>query len=107
MNYLEQSFKLKFNYNVYFTSDIFHVCNNDFAGFLKGHAEPGARQKILFVIDDGVLHAHPGVPDKIKAYFNIHNSVSFLEKILVIPGGESAKNDAQSFDAIIETTNRY
>ena len=107
MNYLEQSFDIKFNYKVYFTSDIFHPSNNDFENFLSEHVEPGARQKILFVIDDGVFKAHPELTNKIKAYFKIHNSVSLLEKILIIPGGESAKNNSESFDTIIEAIEAY
>jgi 3-dehydroquinate synthase len=107
MNYLEQSFNIKFDYKVYFTSDIFHRSNNDFESFLKTHVEPGTLQKILFVIDDGVLNTHPGLPDKIKSYFKIHNSVSLIEKILIIPGGEAAKNNSQSFDALIEAIDTY
>ena len=107
MNYLEQSFDIKFNYKVYFTSDIFHPSNNDFGNFLSEHVEPGTRQKILFVIDDGVFNAYPELTDKIKAYFEIHNSVSLLEKILIIPGGESAKNNSESFDTIIEAIEAY
>ncbi|HEV2833246.1 MAG TPA: 3-dehydroquinate synthase [Hanamia sp.] len=107
MNYLEQSFDIKFNYKVYFTSDIFHPSNNDFENFLSEHVEPGTRQKILFVIDDGVFKAHPELTNKIKAYFKIHNSVSLLEKILIIPGGESAKNNSESFDTIIEAIEAY
>jgi 3-dehydroquinate synthase len=102
MNYLEQSFNIKFDYKVYFTSDIFHHSNNDFENFLKGHVEPGTLQKILFVIDDGVLKTHPELPDKIKAYFKTHNSVSLIEKIHIIPGGEAAKNNSQYFDSIVE-----
>ena len=102
MNYLEQSFDIKFDYKVYFTSDIFHPSNNDFESFLKEHVEPKARQKILFVIDDGVLNTHPELPEKIRVYFKNYNSVSLVEKMLIIPGGESAKNDSPSFDALIE-----
>lgn len=107
MSYLEQSFNIKFDYKVYFTSDIFHPSNNDFENFLKEHVESGTLQKILFVIDDGVLNTHPGLSDKIKAYFKIHKSVSLIEKILTIPGGEEAKNNAQYFDSIIEIIDTY
>lgn len=107
MNYLKQSFNIKFEYKVYFTSGIFNPSNNIFEKFLKRHAEPGTTQKILFVIDDGVLNAHPELPDKIKSYFKIHDSVSFIEKILIIPGGEAAKNNSQYFDSIVEAIDTY
>src|SRR6185437_4364342 len=45
--------------------------------------------------------------DKIKAYFKINNSVSLIEKLLVVPGGESAKNNAQYFDSIVEAIDTY
>lgn len=107
MKYLKQSFNIKFEYKVYFTSDIFNHTNNIFGEFLNKHVESGTTHKILFVIDDGVLNAHPELPDKIKAYFQIHDSVSLIEKILVIAGGESAKNNAKYFDSIVEAIDTY
>lgn len=107
MNYLQQSFRIEFNYKVYFTSDVFHPSNNDLEVFLKENTEPGTHQKILFVIDDGVLKTHPGLSERIKDYFKTHHSVSLIQKILTIPGGESAKNDAQYFDSLVEAIDQY
>jgi len=107
MDYLEQSFRINFNYKVYFTSGIFYPSNKDFDFFLREHVESGTHQKILFVIDEGVVNTHPQLQDQIRAYFRTYNSVSFIEKILIIPGGEAAKNNSRYFDAIIEAVDTY
>jgi 3-dehydroquinate synthase len=102
MDYLEQSFNVRFDYRVYFTTDIFNPSNKDFKIFLDEHVKPGMHPKILFIIDDGVLNTNPELITKIKTYFKIYDTVSLIGNVLVIPGGESAKNDSKSFDAIIE-----
>lgn len=107
MDYLEQSFKVSFNYNVYFTSDIFHSSNKDFDFFLREHIEHSTHQKILFVVDDGVLNTHPQLPGDIDVYFKTHKTVSFIKEIIAIPGGENAKNDCGSFDLIVEAIDKY
>jgi len=102
MGYLEQSFNVRFDYRVYFTREMFNISNSNFESFLKELVEPGVHQKILFVVDNGVLHAHPELINQIHTYFKIHNCVSLIENMIVIPGGESAKNDAKYLDSIIE-----
>lgn len=107
MDYLKQSFKVSFDYNVYFTSDLFHPSNKDFDLFLKEHIEHRTRQKILFVVDDGVLNAHPQLPGEIETYFKTNSTVSLVKEIIVIPGGENAKNDSGSFDLILDAIDKY
>ena len=102
MDYLEQSFKIRFDYRVYFTREMFNPSNRDFENFLKEGIEEGVHQKILFIIDEGVLNAHPELIDQIQSYFKIYNSISLIENPVVIPGGESAKNNSNYFDSIIE-----
>jgi 3-dehydroquinate synthase len=102
MDYLEQSFKIRFDYRVYFTREMFNPSNRNFENFLKEHVEPGVHQKILFVIDEGVLNTHRELITQIQSYFKIYNSVSLIENPVVIPGGEFAKNTSTYFDAIIE-----
>ncbi|MEO8773779.1 MAG: 3-dehydroquinate synthase, partial [Gelidibacter sp.] len=99
---LEQSFSVKFNYKVYFTSGLFQLSNKSFENFLTEHIEPGTSQKILFIIDDGVLKMHPQLANQIKDYFKINDSVTLVQNLLIIPGGETAKNNPPSLDAIIE-----
>lgn len=107
MDYLKQSFKVSFDYNVYFTSDLFHPSNKDFDFFLKEHIEHRTHQKILFVVDSGVLNTHPQLHSDIETYFKTYNTVSFVKEIIVINGGENAKNDPDSFDLILEAIDKY
>ncbi len=107
MDYLKQSFKVSFNYKVYFTSDIFHSSNKDFDFFLREHVESRTHQKILFIIDDGVLNTHSQLHDDIETYFKTHNAVSLVKEIIAIPGGENAKNNSGSFDLIVEAIDKY
>jgi 3-dehydroquinate synthase len=107
MDYLEQSFEVSFNYKVCFTSDIFHSSNKDFDFFLREHVELRTHQKILFIIDDGVLNTHPQLPDDIETYFKTYKTVSLVEEIIAIPGGENAKNNSTSFDLIVQAIDKY
>ena len=107
MDYLEQSFEVSFNYKVCFTSDIFHSSNKDFDFFLREHVELRTHQKILFIIDDGVLNTHPQLPDDIETYFKTYKTVSLVEEIIAIPGGENAKNNSTFFDLIVQAIDKY
>ena len=107
MDYLEQSFEVSFNYKVCFTSDIFNSSNKDFDLFLREHVERRTNQKILIIIDDGVLNTHPQLPGDIETYFKTHKTVSLVDEIIAIPGGENAKNNSESFDLIVQAIDKY
>lgn len=107
MDYLEQSFAVSFNYKVCFTSGMFHSSNKDFDLFLKEHVERRTYQKILFIIDDGILNTHPQLPGDIETYFKTYNTVSLVQEIIAIPGGENAKNNSSSFDLIVQAIDKY
>lgn len=102
MNFLEQSFCVKFDYKVYFTSGLFQPSNNSLQDYLNEHTDPDTNQKILFIIDDGVLNTHPKLANQIKEYFRINDRVTLIQNLMIIPGGETAKNNQQFLDAIIE-----
>jgi 3-dehydroquinate synthase len=105
MDYLEQSFEVHFDYKVYFTTGIFDPLNKDLAFFLKEQNTQASLQKILFVIDDGVLKTHRQLMDQIRSYFE-NSPVSLVNDILIIPGGEEAKNNSKYFDLIIEAIDK-
>lgn len=101
MKYLQQSFSVKFEYKVYFTSGLFDLSNPLLNDFLS---TDGNLKKIFFVLDRGV-----GIEtlESIKAYFDVHKAASLIDEIMVIPGGELVKNDTQYFDKILEAVNKH
>lgn len=108
MEYLQQSFSVPFNYRVWFSSSIF---NSDNPLLAQVVASPGtnahAQRKILFVFDQGLLDANPGLPEKIRQYFAVHKNVLLVDEIISIPGGESAKNDESSFRKILDAVDKH
>jgi 3-dehydroquinate synthase len=107
MNHLEQSFSVRFDYTVFFTSQLFAADNELFGQFLDGRLVPGTRQKILFVIDEGVASTNPQLQQQIKTYFNQRPGVELINHFIIVPGGEAAKNDVSYFNQILDAINDY
>lgn len=101
MNYLQQSFHVKFEYKVFFSSGLFEPSNTLLNDFLKGDV---IVRKIFFVVDGGI---GDDLQQKIKNYFKIHQAVELIPEILVLPGGEQLKNNTLYFDQILELINKY
>jgi 3-dehydroquinate synthase len=101
MKYLQQSFQVKFEYKVFFTSGLFSPSNTLLNDFLKG---PGIIRKILFVVDEGVGIE---VVQQLKEYFKLHHAVQLVPEIVIVPGGEILKNNIKYFDQILATVNEH
>jgi len=101
MKYLQQSFSVKFEYKVYFTSGLFDLSNPLLNDFLKAEGHP---KKIFFVVDEGAGRV---LEDRIRAYFDVYKAVNLIPEILFIPGGEQVKNDTQYFNQILEAVNTH
>lgn len=100
MEFLEQSFNIGYTYRVFFTDGLFDINNLTLRDFFMGQ-QGGMRKKVLFVVDAGVLEANPRLKAAIAGYFNVHSGVELVNEILVVPGGELAKNDPAVFEEII------
>ena len=101
MDYLQQSFSVKFEYRIYFTESLFQSGNPLFNQFLEKGLMPGVRQKIFFVIDQNVSDAHPRLLTAITAYMEVHPAVQ-LAGTLLIPGGETCKNEPSFVNEILQ-----
>lgn len=121
MDYLQQTFSVRFEYNIFFTEHLFDIANPLFRSFLDS-LKTDTVKKIFFVLDEGVAKSHPGLQEQIKTYFKGESAngagakgiaakglaaFSLVEDILVIPGGEQAKNTELFFDKIVEAVNHY
>ena len=107
MEHLNQSFTIKYDYKVYFTSELFHKQNTLLHDFLSKADSIHGNRKILFVLDDGVANSHPDLVKNIKAYFAYYDAVKLIPDVLIIPGGERAKNDTDYLDEVLEAVNLY
>lgn len=107
MNQLNQNFTINYAYNVYFTEHLFALENNLLSNFFAAHINPNFKQKLLFVIDDGVWQSHPDLGSTIKAYFAAFSAVHFIDHFVLIKGGEAAKNDPTQLAKIIEAVDHH
>lgn len=105
MNYLQQSFSIKFEYKVFFTSGLFSPLNHLFSDFLKGLSADNNARKILFIVDQGFMDAGNDLIAEIREYFKAHQTVQLVPEIILVPGGEIVKNDITYFDQILEAVN--
>ena len=106
MDYIQQRFSVPFEYKVYFTSHLFQQQNPLFRQFLQDEASDIVK-KICFVIDSEVAANHPSLIDDIRQYFLGNDTISLIETILVVPGGEACKNTEEYIDIIIDAVNQY
>ncbi|AMR33484.1 3-dehydroquinate synthase [Mucilaginibacter sp. PAMC 26640] len=104
MQHLQQSFTVQYEYKVFFTAGLFDASNSTLSSFFS-QITSKAPQQIFFVIDAGVIDAHPQLTAQIKAYFTANTEVKLVEEMLVVAGGEEAKNDSSYFDQVLEAVN--
>ncbi len=107
MNYLQQSFSVTFDYRVHFTNGLFDLSNPLLNEFLSDNQVEGENRKILFIVDQNVANHHANLLQQIAGYFNEYKTVELVGDILLIPGGETAKNETEHFDKIVDAINKY
>ena len=106
MSHLQQSFAVRFTYNVFFTEKLFNPTNTLLADFLTQQAG-GTTKKVLFVIDSGVVDTHPDLQTDINTYFAQHtDSVELISELFIVQGGEIAKNDPAVITRLVDAVDR-
>lgn len=106
MKHLTQSFSIKFEFPVYFTSAVFQTGNTLLNDFLKS-SDNGIKRKIMFVADEGVVNAMPNLLNDIKTYFAVHTTVNLIPDIIIVPGGEVVKSSETYFNQVLEAVNKH
>ena len=101
---IEQKFAVPYRYQVCFSEGIFDPKNTLLVDLLAKDRKP----KIFFVIDSGVADTHPNLIADIEAYATAHSEAFSLCALpLVVPGGETCKNDLSIYQQIVEATNLF
>lgn len=104
---IKQVFTVKYEYDVRFTTDLFSTTNDVLPRFFASRATEEVRPKLLVVVDAGVAACHEQLPERITACLAGIPDVSLAADILMVPGGEAAKNDPETVDRIIDAVDRY
>jgi 3-dehydroquinate synthase len=106
MDYLQQSFSVRFEYKVFFTEHLFNRTNSAFKDFLNSQ-RTDTNKKVLFVIDEGVAQHHPALQNDIREYFKTISGFTLVDKFITIEGGEQAKNNELLFYNLVDAVDLY
>lgn len=102
MRSIEQRFTVPFSYRIEFTENLFSPSNSLFKDVVSDKNDH-TRPKILFVFDQGMFEHHPDLMDTIRNYHNSHRgSFDMVAEPVVIPGGETSKNDPAHVQEILD-----
>ena len=107
MDVIQQEFLVPVRYPVHFTTGVFGVSNALLRDLIAAsNAEDDAPARVVVVVDRGVERAHPSLLDAIGAYCAAHkNALALSQPVLVVPGGETIKNDPRHVERILEAIN--
>ncbi|MFP4290633.1 MAG: 3-dehydroquinate synthase [Cyclobacteriaceae bacterium] len=104
MKPIQQSFSVPFQYQVFFTENLFDSSNTILADLLRSERLP----KVFFVLDTGVAETHSQLVEQIEDYAEQHKDVFTLcNEPLLVPGGEQSKNETAHLQKIVEATHLY
>ena len=103
---LQQQFSVRFEYPLYFTRELFGTSNPVLRNFFLSQPA-GVTRKLLLVLDEGMLACHPALPEQARAYLELLPGFQLIEELLVVPGGEPAKNDLSLLQRILDAVNHY
>ena len=101
---IKQSFSVPYEYQLYFTQGVFHSGNSLLSGIIQKY-KPNEAVKLLFVIDKGVVNAHPSVLVQIEAYCTEHHNQLKHTQSIVLDGGEQSKNSSEAVETVLKGIN--
>ncbi|QMS91636.1 3-dehydroquinate synthase [Nostoc edaphicum CCNP1411] len=90
---IHQRVAVTFNYEVYFTQNLFELKNPTLAQVVTADEETKPK-KLVAVVDAGILKFQPELVKQLIAYTNFYAEVlAIAAEPMIISGGEAAKND--------------
>jgi len=107
MKSIQQSFRVTFHYDVYFTEHIFSIDNALFSEVIQsGNTHLPA--SCMFVIDQGVIAHHADLVQQIHQYFLVYaDQLKLAADPLVVTGGEAVKNEHHWIEKILKAVNNH
>lgn len=93
---------IRLEHRIAFTEEAFFPDNTLLVELMRENASARPVRAVAF-LDDGLCQAHPELAGSIIRYFDAHRDLITLAlPPRLIPGGERAKRDTATFDAVIE-----
>ncbi|MBN3887222.1 MAG: 3-dehydroquinate synthase [Nostoc sp.] len=90
---IHQRVAVTFNYEVYFTQNLFELKNPTLAQVIAADEETKPK-KLVAVVDAGILQYQPELVKQLVAYTKFYAEVlAIAAEPMIISGGEAAKND--------------
>lgn len=103
---IHQRVSVTFNYEVYFTQNLFELKNPTLAQVVTADEETKPK-KVVAVVDAGILKYQPELVKQLVAYTKFYGEVlAIAAEPMIISGGEAAKNDrtlVEQIQQLIET----
>jgi 3-dehydroquinate synthase len=102
----QQPIQVTFDYPVLFTHGLFAAGNPILRDVLTSRAGADGTARVLVVIDSGVAAATGGLTGAIARYAEgHHDAMALAGPAVIVPGGETAKNDPAVLDRIHRAIN--
>lgn len=102
---IQQTFKVEYHHKLYFTHQLFECSNTLFSDILNSYNT--SRVKVLFIVDEGVVHTHPFLTEQIEVYCEQYKTQIELKSIISIPGGEQVKIGTDHLNTVLNGINDY
>lgn len=107
MHMLKQGFSVFFEYEVHFTRGLFNKENALLSTVIKKRQQDKPA-KVLIIVDASVLESQPSLYENIVSYTQAHHAVMNLcGDPLILPSGESIKNNSQFLEEVYRQLNEY
>lgn len=94
MEIIRQEIHVSFRYDVHFTENVFDPQNELLGRTIASDDDPEPH-KVLVAVDDGLIEHYPRLVEAIGTYFAGRRAIEQVHPPVIIPGGETAKNDPQ------------
>lgn len=92
--------ELKLAHRVFFLHDIFNPANDALAQVFE--TDTKSKQRVVVVVDQGVVESTPNLQSDIERYFAQHQaSLPELVGFRSLPGGEQVKNDLSMLESLL------
>lgn len=103
---INQSFKIKYNYNILFSNNIFNTKNKLFINLFN--LEDKNKKKIIIFIDKNVYASNKCLLKKIKKFFEKYkNYFCLISHPILITGGEKIKNHYILVKCLYKIVDKY